>query len=377
MHGHKDNCPNVSPKRRDLRTNVGSGTSRVDPRTKARGGDGRTDTRTKVQGGDGRVDDRTKTQGGDGRNDTRAKVRGGAGRKSAGFDCECGHSLGSDRELFEHVAQCEVIHIEQSIPEVSNGIMNTAVRNMQAAVEKCCAPDVCAVCDTFMDLSPSADVKGSRVQHLLGEPPTSWMNTLQPPAGLNRLLVNQYVVALSANEVGVNVAKSWKSLMLSSHPDCIKLSNTGVPIGVHCCGDCFSSLKRSALPKFAIRSGLFMGQATAETGFADDITPQEWKLVSRVVTRFQVTKITCAKDTPEGNTSRRGIIGHSVSCEAPIEQVEQFLQKLPLTQNATLSVHVTGPLTTAQKAAAIAPVVTRQRVVSAWLYFTIRSRFDN
>jgi hypothetical protein len=321
-----------------------------------------------VNDGDGRTDNRVKTNGGGGRKDKRSKTNGGEGRNS--YFCECGAGFLQSDALAAHLPDCSTLHAKHSIPDLTNDVINKSVKDMQAALEDCCPTDVCAVCDELIGMGLSSGKSNGvpKLVRLLDGPPDAWKTHLNPSADLNPHLVNQYVVDIQAPQVPTKLCREWKALLLSSHPDCVKRGAQGRPEALHCCGNCSKSLnagKGGSVPQLAIANGLFMGCLDVNTakslGFSADVTDQEWRLVSRVVQRFQVVKVRFDGDISD--TARNGIKGHSISCEAPTSHVSTLLTKLPDTKNATLCVQITGRMTKLQKLEAKKTINVRQRVV--------------
>lgn len=341
MHGHKPGCEH----------------------------DKRKEKRAKVNGGVGRTEKRAKVNGGDGRTETRSKVNGGKGRNE--YFCACGSGFMDSEAFVAHLPHCATLHTGDSIPDLSNDVINKSVKSMQSGTETFCQADVCAVCDELIWMGRNVEEAiTSQLVNLVDGPPPAWVAHLSPSADLDRLLIDQYILDIKAPQLSAQLCRKWKALLLSCHPDCVKRGANGRPESVHCCGKCSRSLnggKGGSVPHLAIANGLFMGHINEMTakkmGFSADVTDQEWRLVSRVVQRFQVLKVRV--DGENSETARNGIKGHSISCEAPTNHVATLLTKLPDTKNATLSVQITGRMTKLQKIEAKKSINVRQRVVSS------------
>ena len=130
------------------------------------------------------------------------------------------------------------------------------------------------------------------------------------------------------------------------------------------------------MPKHAIANGLYMGRATPELGFADDITPQEWRIMSQVIGRFAVSRVWFGGGA---ETNRNGIRGHNVSCEAPtltLEISDYVTSSVPQPNFGVGHVHISGSTTSVQRAKAIHPVLVRRDTVrsySKYLYKYLES----
>ena len=95
--------------------------------------------------------------------------------------------------------------------------------------------------------------------------------------------------------------------MLSSHENALEFNKEGVCAGLRICAACDEALLRNNMPKFAIANGFFCGDVNhLSTDFPSDVTEQEWKIMSLIVTRMQVRRIWGVEG---GSSARNGIRG--------------------------------------------------------------------
>ena len=115
---------------------------------------------------------------------------------------------------------------------------------------------------------------------------------------------------------------AWTSLMLSSHPSALYVDASGNCSGLRVCSKCDDDLAVNRMPKFAIANGFFCGDIDHPLiDFPENVTEQEWKIMSLVVTRMQVRKIWGVQG---GDSSRNGIRGQC--CVLTLPQCLRLLE---------------------------------------------------
>jgi hypothetical protein len=193
------------------------------------------------------------------------------------------------------------------------------------------------------------------------------MKHLKPPVGVLSIptkLISQYVLYLPSSS-----ESSWKTILLSPHPSALHFddANHTTVLGVNVCHKCYSALSNDKMPKFAIANGFYMGRADdPRLGFPEDITPQEWRIVSPVIRRMDVRRVW---GVDQGTSARNGFRGQGVSCDSAVAELLQTATSLPAVAFANMYLHVTGFLTTKQIFDAKNAVIVRRQVVSKHVLF--------
>ena len=200
------------------------------------------------------------------------------------------------------------------------------------------------------------------LQSLVDEPPEAWVELLRPPEDLPQLLRNQYVLHPDATAT-MDGDDVWRSMLLSPHINAVvRNPETNMIDAANVCHKCHTKLSNDAtMPQFAIANGLYMGRADDPAlGFPGDLTPQEWRIMSLVIGRFNVSRVWFEQSA---DTNRNGIRGQSISCEAPLDEISEYT-KVPRPHFGVGHVHISGHTTSTQKAKAIKPILIRREKVN-------------
>ena len=234
------------------------------------------------------------------------------------------------------------------------------------------------------------------IEPIGSHPPQSWTKLLCPPTG--QLALHPLLRAQSVIHPLSRAPSSWKELLLSNHKHALKVDNDCC-LGIFVCSMCKNALDCHRMPKFAVANGNCCGVVDHPSlKFPTDISEQEWKVMSLVIGRMQVRKI---YGVQEGNSQRNGIrgqtstnfiahvytmikllnvarfafallrcfffvvVGHCISSHAPVAEALSHMIKLPCMEFANLHVHITGPMTSAQKARAVRSILIRREVVGS------------
>jgi hypothetical protein len=221
--------------------------------------------------------------------------------------------------------------------------------------------EVCAVCDIIIRLK-EADAEVCTLEHHGQEPSSVLQDCLTPPSGLPEAILMHY----KHSDTAADVHPDFKKLLLSPHPNAIRGSTQ--PDGVsafNVCKPCFSALENKNQPKYAIAAGFWMGSATniiANTAELNGLTRQEWNLLRLSVSRREIRTYDprSIRDVHNNIVRPGGLGGHALFSTGDPNTVGKYLDKLPNTTNATLTVHITGPTTSPQRALLAQQCVVRK-----------------
>lgn len=279
--------------------------------------------------------------------------------------CACGEVPFSADSAVAHAVTCSTTYIPV-IPDVSGG-HGEAAAAAAAAITGGPRPEVCVFCDRCIGLV-DPDEPAYRFVHGGLAVPDDLAHLLSPPPDLCAELCEYYTV--SADSAGgassVGVHSSWETLLLSRSPEAI-----ADPLGFHSCVSCARAVNAgpAVLPSGAVARGYFMGAAAhfiEKTPELRGLSETEWNLSSLAPSRnvyrsFWRTAMGASPDL----VRREGFSGHALYADGDPACIAAYMKKLPAVGNgASVIVHLTGSMTSAEKALRCRSVrVRRQGVI--------------
>jgi hypothetical protein len=200
--------------------------------------------------------------------------------------------------------------------------------------------------------------------------PDDLAHLLSPPADLCAELCEYYTVGAdcAGGTSTDGVHSSWQTLLLSRSPQAI-----ADPLGFHSCVSCARAINAgpAVLPSGAIARGYFMGAAAhfiEKTPELCGLSEAEWNLSSLAPTRNVYRSFwRTAQGVSTDLVRREGFSGHALYADGDPACIAAYMKKLPAVGNgASVIVHLTGPMTSAEKALHCRSVrVRRQHVIDA------------
>ena len=245
-----------------------------------------------------------------------------------------------------------------SVPTIDSDNTIKVTREAAQEISNLSSKAICIVCDRLTRLEncySSIEREEDGNQHdpdinLQEAPPSSWIHLLTAPGELPMILTGMYdVTTLLVDSHPDRIHNDWKNLLLSTN-------SVDQHSKAHCCVDCWGSLERNNMPKFAIANGNYRGMIS-KVDELKDVTEAEWHLLAigsthvKMINMFPSTKAPTVVDNASRSFPRRTkVVGHVTVRRSSIRSLAEVLDNMDPVSQPTLVVHLcSGNLDTSEQ----------------------------